>query len=115
MGRLVVKEFVSNAFSNEQALILKEQIKNNLVESEKLILDFQGISQYTTLFFNFSTGYFIKKMGKESYDNQFELQNLSELGVSTYTHSYNNSLRDVKDDEKISNAIQSILTDIGDV
>lgn len=110
MSNIKVKDYISSAFSNEQAMELRNEIQKYLSE-DKITLDFEDISQYTTLFFNFSTGYFIKKLGKDKYDKQFEIINLSELGESTYNHSYNNSLRDVKDEE-IKNAILSILQNI---
>ena len=67
------------------------------------------LQNFTTLFFNFSTGYFINLLGKENYDRVFELRNLNDLGESTYIHSYNNS---VKNDLKGSEEMQAQIMDI---
>lgn len=115
MNKIVVKDYIPNAFSSEQANVLKKQIKDVLEKTDRVVLDFEGISQYTTLFFNFSTGFFVKKLGKEKYDETFELINLSELGVSTYSHSYNNNLRVVSDNDEINKAIKEILSNVDDV
>lgn len=115
MNRILVKDLIPNAFSNEQALVLKDKIGDILEQENCVILDFQGISQYTTLFFNFSTGFFVKKFGKEKYDEMFKLINLSELGTSTYMHSYNNSLRTKEDIEEINKAIKDILSNVDDI
>lgn len=92
MTSIKIKDFLPSAFSNEQAEILKSKI-NDVLDDDKIILDFSGITKYTTLFFNFSTGYFFNLLGKEEYDSKFEIQNLNELGESTYIHSYNNSVK----------------------
>lgn len=92
MVNIKVKDILPSAFSNEQAELLKGKI-NEVLEDNKIVLDFSGITKFTTLFFNFSTGYFINLLGKEKYDSKFEIQNLNELGESTYIHSYNNSIR----------------------
>lgn len=93
MIRIKVNDFLPSAFSNEQAELLKSKVSDVLKE-DKIVLDFSGITKFTTLFFNFSTGYFINLLGKEEYDSKFDIQNLNELGESTYIHSYNNSVRD---------------------
>ena len=84
---------------------MKKYLENN----EKILLDFAGINKYTTLFFNFSTGYFIGKIGKENYDKLVELENLSNLGQSTYQNSYNNAIRDDFENATIENEIINIL------
>lgn len=105
-----VFDFIESGFSNEQANILKEVIKKELDKNtDDIVLNFNGITRFTTLFFNFSTGYYLKLLGKERYDKIFNLSNLSELGESAYKHSYNNSLDDKMKDEKIQNAILDIL------
>lgn len=115
MNNIKVCELINSAFSNEEANILKACIEKKLLTENKIILDFEGITQFTTLFFNFSTGFFVKEYGKEKYDDIFELINLSELGESTYIHSYNNSLRNEKDANEIQKAILDIIQNIDDI
>lgn len=111
MEKIKVCDFIESSFSNAQAMILKAVIAKKLAKNpDRVVLDFSGITRFTTLFFNFSTGYYLKMLGKEEYDRTFELINLSELGQSTYYHSYNNSLNDEMKDKKINNAILDILS-----
>ncbi len=109
MKKIKVSDIITNAFSSEQAALLKEEMKKYLENNEKILLDFAGINKYTTLFFNFSTGYFIGKIGKENYDKLVELENLSNLGQSTYQNSYNNAIRDDFENATIENEIINIL------
>ncbi len=109
MKKIKVADIISNAFSSEQALRLKEEMERYMNDEEKIILDFSGIDKYTTLFFNFSTGYFIGKIGKEKYDRLVELDNLSNLGQSTYQNSYFNATRDDFENATIENEIINIL------
>lgn len=104
-----VSDFLSSAFSNEQAELLKQKISEYIDKEDKIVLDFSGITKFTTLFFNFSTGFFINTLGKEKYDNQFDIENLNDLGESTYIHSYNNS---VKNELKGSDEMQAQIMDI---
>ena len=57
------------------------------------MIDFEGISKYTTLFFNFSTGYFISLLGVEKYNEKISLKGLSSLGKRTYQNSYKNAIK----------------------
>lgn len=111
MSKIFVNSLITKAFSNEQAEILRDEIRRLLATGTKKIeIDFADITVYTTLFFNFSTGVFIKELGKEQYDRMFEVVNLNELGESTYNHSYNNCIRDeIKGNEDINAKIMDIL------
>lgn len=111
MTEIKVNDFLQSAFSNEQAEILKKEIKKSVENKEdKIVLDFDGITKFTTLFFNFSTGYFLSSLGKEKYDKMFEIINLNDLGESTYIHSYNNSVRnELKGSEEIQAQIMNII------
>lgn len=116
MSKINVAEFLPSAFSNEQAEILKEKISDALKEDDKVIIDFAGITKFTTLFFNFSTGFFVSTLGKEKYDKIFDVINLNELGDSTYTHSYNNCIRDeIGKAEEIQSKIMDIIKSTDDI
>lgn len=108
MNKIKVMDFIPNAFSSEQALILKRKIEEALKEEEEIQIDFTGINKYTTLFFNFSTGYFINKLGRKEYDSRIKVKNLTQLGESTYQNSYDNAVRD-KIRSDIADEIMNIL------
>ena len=63
-----------------------------LSEGDKIILDFEGISLFATPFFNASIGYFILNLGPEKFNEVFKLHQISELGLNTYQHSYENAV-----------------------
>lgn len=108
MKEIKVMDFIPNAFSSEQALILKRKIEEGLENQREIQIDFEGISKYTTLFFNFSTGYFINKLGKAEYDSRIKVKNLTKLGESAYQNSYDNSVSD-KIQKDIEDEIMNIL------
>lgn len=114
MRIIKVADFIPNAFSNDQAEVLKGEIEKLLNIEDKIVIDFEGITKYTTLFFNFSTGYFINRLGKDKYDSIFEIRNLNPLGESTYNHSYNNSIRDELKSDYIREKIWDILNSTND-
>lgn len=91
--RVFVKELIPNAFSSQQADILKKVIEDGLENNETVELDFSGIGRFTTLFFNFSTGVFITKLGPSDYRKRIKVENLSELGKSTYYNSFENAAK----------------------
>ena len=93
MKIIAVKKLFSNAFSEKNALILRSEVQKLLNTKEKILIDFEGISKYTTLFFNFSTGYFISLLGVEKYNEKISLKGLSSLGKRTYQNSYKNAIK----------------------
>ena len=114
MKTIKVSGIIPNAFSSEQAMKLRAEMKTHLDNNEKIMLDFSEIDKYTTLFFNFCTGFFIREMGKQNYDELVKLDNLSDLGKSTYQNSYSNAIRDDYDSATIENEINNILKNIED-
>lgn len=114
MKTIKVSEIIPNAFSSDQATKLRDEMKKYLDSKEKILLDFSEIDKYTTLFFNFCTGFFIRELGKENYDELVRLDNLSNLGQSTYKNSYSNAIRDDYDSATIENEIKNILKSIED-
>lgn len=92
MKTIIVKQLCSNTFSKKNALLLRNEISKSLNQEESIMLDFEDTSKYTTLFFNFSTGYFISLLSKEEYDKRISLKGLSPLGKSMYKASYNNAV-----------------------
>ena len=115
MNVIRVADIIENAFSSNQAEILKEEIQKYLDENKEVCLDFDGIDKFTTLFFNFSTGYFISRLGKEQYDKLVTLKNLTALGESTYNNSYQNAIRDDYENAVIENKIIDILNNLDEV
>lgn len=99
MRTILVKDLFSSAFSESKAVILRNEIQNLLNQNENIIIDFTGITKYTTLFFNFSTGYFVSLLGPSDYDKKIRLIGLSDLGESTYRSSYDNAIEKYNPDK----------------
>ena len=108
MRTIVVKELFTSAFSGSNALILRAEIQKLLDHKEKIVIDFEGLSKYTTLFFNFSTGYFVSLLGATKYNEKILLKGLSPLGERTYKRSYENAIENYN--PEIQNEILRIIT-----
>ena len=115
MNVIRVSDIIENAFSSDQAEALKKEMEKYLAEKKEICLDFDGIDKFTTLFFNFSTGYFIGKLGKDEYAKLVTLEHLSALGESTYSNSYNNAIRGDYENAIIENKIIDILKNLDEV
>lgn len=88
-----MKELSSTAFDAEDANLLKVEIKKALAQEEKIIIDFEGIERYATLFFNFSLLSYAKQLGKQKYDATFTIINLSDFEQKVYNRFYKNSIK----------------------
>ena len=84
-----MKELSTGASCNRDAEKLAKEIEKALAKKEKIIIDFEGIERYATLFFNFSA----RQLGKQKYDDTFFLINLDEIGEEDYNDFYNNVLK----------------------
>ncbi len=107
MRTIIVKELFTSAFSESNALILRAEIQKLLNHKEKIVIDFEGLSKYTVLFFNFSTGYFISLLGAAKYNERILLKGLSPLGERIYKSSYENTIKNYN--PEIQNEILSII------
>ena len=96
----ILHEFIKGAFAQEKAVIIRNKIEECL-DADKITLDFAGITKFTALFFNFSTGYILSLIGPENYDNKISLINLSALGQSMYESSYNNAVKKYESNKNI--------------
>lgn len=109
MMTIKVCEYIPNAFSSDQATVIRKVMEEVLSMNETITLDFEGIKRFTTLFFNFSTAAFITKLGPDVYKNSVVIKNLSSLGQSTYENSYNNAIKkySIKDQADILDILQN--------
>lgn len=88
-----MKELSTGASCNRDAEKLVNAIEKALAKKEKIIIDFEGIERYATLFFNFSLLPYARQLGKQKYDDTFLLINLDEIGEEDYNDFYNNVLK----------------------
>ena len=103
-GIIMIKaiEYIKTGFSADDALKISAAIDSVLESGEKVVVDFDGITIFTTLFFNNAFTKHVLTMGPDVYKQKFELQNLSELGETTYKHSFDNAVNyfNMSDDAK---------------
>lgn len=85
-------DYIKTAFSANDAEKIYTAIILSLSDNNTVEVDFEGVSIFTTLFFNNAFAKFIIEMGPEKYDKTIKLTKLSELGESTYKHSYDNAI-----------------------
>lgn len=88
-----MKELSTGASCNRDAEKLAKEIEKALTKKEKIIIDFEGIERYATLFFNFSLLPYARQFGKQKYDETFTILNLSDFGQKVYNCFYKNSIK----------------------
>lgn len=88
---ILAKNYIETGFSADDAEKLDQIIKPLFDKREKVVIDFEGIKIFTTLFFNTSLAKYVMEIGPDEYDKLFDLKNLSEVGDATYQHSLDNA------------------------
>jgi hypothetical protein len=89
---ILAKDYIQTGFSIEDADRLDSAIKKEIDSTEKIIIDFDGITFFTTLFFNNALTKYVLQLTPEKYNQKFEIINLSDVGEITYAHSYDNAV-----------------------
>lgn len=93
--KLIVSDLIKNGLSENNGLLIREKIEKileEIKEGDSIVLNFKDITLFATPFFNSSIGYFLLKLGPEKFNKIFKLEEISELGKSTYQHSYENAV-----------------------
>lgn len=87
MMTIHVSEFIATAFSPEDAEKINPVISQAVADNEVVVLDFSGITFFTTYFFSSAITRFVFELGPEMYDKKFQVTGLTEVGKTAYTHS----------------------------
>ena len=92
--KINVSELIENGLTESNGFLLREKIAELLKEIEEgtIILNFRDITLFATPFFNASIGFFVLKLGPDKFDKIFKLEEITDLGLSTYQHSYDNAV-----------------------
>lgn len=88
---ILAKSYIQTGFSAADAEKLDVIIKPLFVKREKIVIDFEEIKIFTTLFFNIVLGKYVMEIGPEEYEKLFELKNLTEIGDIAYLRSLENA------------------------
>lgn len=86
-----IKDIADMAITEEQGFKLRAEINKVIENNNKIVLDFDGITLFTTTFFSASIGYFILKLSPKECRNRFILTNLSKAGKQAYYYSFKNA------------------------
>lgn len=87
-----VIDFVETAFSVDDAIKIENAFMPIINHKGKVVVDFDGINIFTTMFFNNAFAKYVVELGVEKYHEVFLLINLTELGEVTYRISYDNAV-----------------------
>lgn len=106
-----VNEYLKTGFSASDAECLGAVIEPLLEQKGKIQIDFSDIKIFTTLFFNIALTKYIVQFGPQKYEEKFEVLNLSEVGQSTYQHSFDNAIEYYKLSAAQKNEQTALLSD----
>lgn len=102
-----IKDIVNMAMTEEQGIKLRKEIDKLILDNDKIILDFSGISLFATMFFNASIGYYVMSYSPDECEKIFCLENITPLGKETYKHSFENA-KEIYNNRKNIEAIEKI-------
>lgn len=88
-----VFDITKTGFSENNAKPLYDEVQRALNNEYTIVLDFSGVTAFTTLFFNNALGKFYLMYGPEEYSKRFKVENLSEIGNVTYKHFLENACK----------------------
>ena len=86
-----VKDFINMAFSYEDGMLIRDKISEALATEQPLEIDFEGITVFTTMFFNACLGHFVFTNSIEWYEKTIKVINLNQMGIETHKHSIENA------------------------
>ena len=92
MAIIKVNEFLNTAMCVRDAEILKEKIIPYVEYGESVLLDFSGITHFTSLFFNTSLCSILFDIGKEKYDSLITVLNLPDYAKNSYEDCYEETI-----------------------
>ena len=87
---ILAKNYIKTGFSVEDADKLDVAIASEITQ-DSIVIDFEGVKFFTTLFFNNALAKYVLKLGPENYESKFKIRNLSDIGKTTYDHSLENA------------------------
>ena len=92
---IVIKDCVAGTISNTEAVALKIELQNALVNFDVVTLDFSEVKVVTSSFLNSSLGEVVSNMGIENLKGRLNIKNCSSQLASVIA-AYMTSLKNVK-------------------
>ena len=79
--RLSIKNLIgSRCIIKEDGQMIYDHIHNSLLSGEPVILDFEGVNQFASPFFNFAIGQLLKDVGEPDIWTLLQIDNLNKAG-----------------------------------
>lgn len=110
MTTIKVQTITQYAMFEQDGITLREAIADEIRKGNTVQLDFQGVEYFTTMFFNASIGWLVLNEGPEYVEKNIAPINLSELGKSTWDHSFDNAMR-IRENRDYREAVRSYSDD----
>lgn len=82
-----VKDYLDTAFSSDDVKRITPVIDQAIAGGGSMVLDFSGITFFTTLFFSSAVTRFVFDVGPDEFDRMFHITGLTEVGQAAYNHS----------------------------
>lgn len=115
MKEINVFEIIGDkAITLDAGIRLRDAIITSLEnQTEEVLLDFNNVKQFTTMFFNSSIGYLVSYIGSNKVSEQIKFKNLSTLGQKSYDRSFKNAeLKHENSSNDLNKKIEEIINNI---
>jgi hypothetical protein len=101
-----------NAISLQSGTILYESIYKQVLNGEKITLDFTNVELFASPFFNASIGLLLKDISLEQLLASLEIIELNSVGKRLLNHVISNALNFYNEADKISTAIDKTMSEV---
>ncbi len=112
INKIKISEISNYALTEEDGIKLRNKMNEYLKDGQKVVLDFTNITLFATPFFNASVGYSFYNLKETKYNELISVENITQLGMSTYQHSIENAKkRSSISDEQIGEITKDTLSE----
>lgn len=96
----------SYAMAKEDGVCLYEELLDEMKKQDAILLDFQGITRATSLFFNESLCKIAGSLGLEEYKEKITVENMSDPIKIIYLRALNLTLKKMEDPSIYNNELK---------
>ncbi|OZY39224.1 hypothetical protein CJF43_24100 [Pseudomonas fragi] len=94
-----------NAISMQNGEKLYKALHKNLIEGDRIEVNFEKVTLFASPFFNASIGLLLKDISVEKLQQQLSVTNLSDVGRDLLNHVISNAIIFYKNSDNVSKAI----------
>ncbi len=107
---IYVKDICQYAMFDTDGMLLRAKMLEVWNAGNSVLLDFDHIGLYATMFFNASIGWFVMQYDPAEVEARIKTKNLTPLGQNTYRHSFENAIA-IKNQPNMQTALSSYTDD----